>query len=497
MMTRARKLRNRHTGGCSLPQEVLLAVFLFLRDDWPPTRSRNTETEGLKFTSGWMSITHICSRWREVALGSPSLWTKQHHILEIPALYIPTFVSRAKNCPQDLRVYHSNIQSKNTRREEDTRHILSWLCRPICVHCKHLRLEGVSESLLQRIFDQVVSFLPELESLVLKPAPSPSMQLELPARLASMHHITDLVLHGFHLPWDSPIFSSSLVHLNLDIPGDQLDSLRPTFAQFKVLFAGLLSLRSVILYDFFPSDCSDETITMPSGLESFELYTFYDNVAALDLEFLAHIRLPDACTRAAGLNHDLDDLLPDVNPTHLVDRCASTFMSFGASHAHQELVYAVNQIALFKTEHQMTIWPDGLEDIYHHSVLETPDVFRAQSARPYAYFSISEYDFTLSCASLNLLELRTITFARYACDTWDAEQWSRVVSSAPRVHRVDVFLGKHTFASSARGCTQRSLRSIPVTQDSGPAWSCRGRCQRRRTPGCSDCTHTSRSLSKE
>lgn len=55
-------LRNTHAAISQLPEEVLLAVFTEVQRD-----SRLTD---------WHQITHVCQRWRAVAIGAPILWTK-------------------------------------------------------------------------------------------------------------------------------------------------------------------------------------------------------------------------------------------------------------------------------------------------------------------------------------------------------------------------------------------------------------------------------------
>lgn len=64
MMTRALRLRNECAAACKLPLEILVKVFLLLRDVWPPHRDYSASQP--VFWSGWMAITHVCSKWRLV-----------------------------------------------------------------------------------------------------------------------------------------------------------------------------------------------------------------------------------------------------------------------------------------------------------------------------------------------------------------------------------------------------------------------------------------------
>lgn len=266
------------------------------------------------------------------------------------------------------------------------------------------------------------------------------MSLELPKQFADMFQIEDLDLSGFHFQWDSLIFSSSLVHLQLDLPGEYSEATRPTYAQFKLLFGQLHSLRTLILSDIFPTDYSDETIDMPRTLTYFQFDSYYSNEDALDLRTLMHIRLPDNCTRSASIKHDFEGVSePNIDTVDLIHRCASTILSFGSgSCAPQELVYAHNDILLSVAEHEVEIWWDGLPEI-------KPEPFDSlPSGHQYAHLYMLDADFAPNLESLNLVELRTIKFGLRSCETWTTEQWSRIASNAPGVRRAEISFQKGT-----------------------------------------------------
>ena len=67
----ARRIRNMQTGPGSLPQEVLSHVFEYLQTLWFPRREYSRDKAKTVFCAGWMSVTHVCSFWREVRLLSP------------------------------------------------------------------------------------------------------------------------------------------------------------------------------------------------------------------------------------------------------------------------------------------------------------------------------------------------------------------------------------------------------------------------------------------
>ncbi|TFY56048.1 hypothetical protein EVG20_g9083 [Dentipellis fragilis] len=57
----------------SLPPEILTAIFLYVTEIDAPRA--NTYPGGRHRKSlGWIKITHVCPRWRQIALGTPLLW---------------------------------------------------------------------------------------------------------------------------------------------------------------------------------------------------------------------------------------------------------------------------------------------------------------------------------------------------------------------------------------------------------------------------------------
>ena len=64
--TRGLRLRDECTRACGLPSEILVNIFILLREMWLPLRWSPDGSRGESFTSGWMAVTHVCSKWRTV-----------------------------------------------------------------------------------------------------------------------------------------------------------------------------------------------------------------------------------------------------------------------------------------------------------------------------------------------------------------------------------------------------------------------------------------------
>ncbi|KAF8216556.1 hypothetical protein K438DRAFT_1797454 [Mycena galopus ATCC 62051] len=91
----------------SLPPELLCHIFLFYAAaSWIPLQ----ETSGL----GWLAITHVSHRWREVASACPELWA---HII-LRRKLVPIMLARAKDVPLLIRV---DLDNNNHLKPEHIR----------------------------------------------------------------------------------------------------------------------------------------------------------------------------------------------------------------------------------------------------------------------------------------------------------------------------------------------------------------------------------------
>ncbi|KZV67956.1 hypothetical protein PENSPDRAFT_754482 [Peniophora sp. CONT] len=437
---RARKLRNLNAGVGRLPAEVLLTTFLFVRDDWLPERHYNPASCAMTYRSGWMTLTHVCSGWREIAVGAPALWTAQDRILETPVYYIPTILSRARNCLLDMKVY---FWDGDDEFEEDVSQVLNWLCRSVCLRLESLHLEGLPLDLLLRVLSHISPYLPNLrefhaETRNYEDGPT----IELPSKLSDISTIRDLSLSGFSLPWHAAIFSHCMTDLHLHVSSHGFDTQpqRPTHAQYKGFLDAMPSLRRLTLANVIPSDSADEELHLPPNLEFFEFTSYSDDMAEIAIRLLAQIRFPNACTRVATVLHDWEDS-EESNPftSEAITRCASAFTCIGAdSHATpRELVYARDQVTMSMVEHDMEVSPHGRANI-HPNVLY--DSWRSRTDGQYSHLNISNAKFACYLQHLNLSDLRAITLSLHACNGWTDEQWSSLGTCAPCVRRVGISL---------------------------------------------------------
>lgn len=98
LQSRIAQINNETLPISRLPSDVLAIIFeesRCLLNQWPgPRRPLPTEVQ----------LSHVCSRWRQVALSTPSLWTT----IRVPILHkeiaVMTYFQRCKQCPLDIHI---------------------------------------------------------------------------------------------------------------------------------------------------------------------------------------------------------------------------------------------------------------------------------------------------------------------------------------------------------------------------------------------------------
>jgi hypothetical protein len=127
-----------------LPPEILSLVFHFLVLDEPPLSRKP-----------WIRVTHVCRRWRQVAIDDSSLWAR---IWGIPTntKWISEILARAKNVPLEIELNDVGRSSPET----------FLMIVPHLSHTRHLRLHYLSvyhRGGIQDIFSREAPALEHLE----------------------------------------------------------------------------------------------------------------------------------------------------------------------------------------------------------------------------------------------------------------------------------------------------------------------------------------------
>ncbi|VDB83440.1 unnamed protein product [Peniophora sp. CBMAI 1063] len=285
----ARQMRNSRAGACNLPREVIAHIFECLQRLWPPRRVYVKAKP--RFYAGWMSVSHVCSVWREVALDVPSLWTRPKlDVFSIPHQYITDILIRSRSGTLDLSV----IWGGGSEDIEGDPGVKAWLSPAISRRTSGLTIVAEDDMEASLLAFELPKQWQRLHTLNMTQR-EPDTILELPPSLQMLRGITCLSLEGYHIPWNTPILSSALseLHLGYDdlVHRPPYDKLRATLASLELL--EVLELRNIA--PRFGRTGSQLPLIMPASLQ--RLKTSCMTNPALGMDALTFVSLIHTCPR--------------------------------------------------------------------------------------------------------------------------------------------------------------------------------------------------------
>ncbi|KZV70342.1 hypothetical protein PENSPDRAFT_752661 [Peniophora sp. CONT] len=251
--------RNELTLPSLLPPEVLALVFSFLATVAPI--SVVSADYYKQRTMGWVSVSHVCRRWRNICLSQPSLWTRltpdQHQPWRI-------FLERAKEASLFIEGPLKPHRDGTTRIRSILEHRH---------HIQELTLSDVQPTQLQELIHGLKGPLLRLRVLSLSRSsqvPNSSTSLPVGFLSDSAPNIQELTLFGILFPWGegspkitkfvyqhgstSPVSSRRLSHTHTY--SDVVHTLRqmPTLKSLKLFN---------VLPELAPAGVNAEAISLP------------------------------------------------------------------------------------------------------------------------------------------------------------------------------------------------------------------------------------------
>ncbi|KZV66039.1 hypothetical protein PENSPDRAFT_755982 [Peniophora sp. CONT] len=274
----AKQRRNAVTACGSLPSEILAVIFALAQETWKPKRvlpDYNDKKNKVRYVTGWMTVLHVSSSWRETALNSPQLWTKLECLDIHPQLMTRTLLS-SRSMPLQARVCDSPVLY-SARHSVSPAVAHGWLCAPVIRRAEKLVIamkEGAFDSWIRALHTPAPA-LKELEVEVFGWNPAPWRLEDTIFGGEGLPMLTMLSLTGCILVWDSPLLSSNLTKLRLSLHHvrlDEVDVELPTMSQFKRMLSPMTSLTELYLHNFFPTDDNqaEPPLALPVTLKTFE-----------------------------------------------------------------------------------------------------------------------------------------------------------------------------------------------------------------------------------
>ena len=309
--TRAlRSRRNTLAPISRLSSETLAGIFSYFPScPWfkvcgyySPFKERHSPPKDLGHL-GWIVVTHVCCRWRAIALENPGLWSRIDFTRITPAC-MAEILTRAKMTPLHLE---ANIGVGSNKWSVAKFDAFERQLEAHISHTRHLNISGPHQSTLERL----VSPAPTLEFLSLSHNSGPSGQVVIPINLfnSAAPSLTNVKLYGCDISWKSPLLKRLQTLEILEPPmaarpklEDWLDALNEMSQLTTLILESATPLASLAISE--PS----RTITLPS------LTRFDISASAKDcVVAFTHLILP-ALTwlRVDAESHELEG--EDVQP---------------------------------------------------------------------------------------------------------------------------------------------------------------------------------------
>ena len=189
-----------------LPPETIAIIFSFLSLPSEYVRLLTGDKQG---NLAWLRVSHVCHRWREIALDQPRFWSRID-FNTLTSAGATEVLSRSKMAPLDLRANLSPVHWGGDRVDAFGKQLSS--------HVSHIsRLNITADfSHLETIIEQITSPAPVLESLSLIVDDEGHLRLGVRSNPTIPHSLFDgtvprlsrLQLDRCDISWTSPLFKS-------------------------------------------------------------------------------------------------------------------------------------------------------------------------------------------------------------------------------------------------------------------------------------------------
>ena len=233
----------------------------------------------------WICVTHVCHRWREVALCSPHLWN-HINLTKLTVAGFTEILARAKMSPL-------HIEAKINPRSKALFNVFRGQLEAHISHTRHLSISGKFQTLLKRL----VSPAPALVSLSLTnlSRSDRSPQLVIPDSLSNgtAPNLTRLELFCCSIGWKSPLLKG-LQTLKIQTSSESAQAIL-TLEDWLAALNEMSQLKKLVLHNATPVvSVDDPLISEPQRAITLPSLTYFDIAASAKgcALALAHLVLP-------------------------------------------------------------------------------------------------------------------------------------------------------------------------------------------------------------
>lgn len=282
-----------------LPTELLSLIFLLgrlgpdhkLKDEDAEKKENDHDTRGFscakgtrndreRFLSFELLVSHVCRRWREVAIDTAMLWTYIGFKEGLPHEKSTTYLERSKNAPLVIRItkvhnssHMASVSEPASKRSNDEITAFIGLVVPHVSHWHTFALTLSDYSLIHQTLIRLSECptAPMLELLHLSHESDTLLQSFSPAIYKEQNFVLfsgnapklkDVTLFGVHLNWAESRFLNGLVNLELAYHAEDV---RPSFKDFARVLRKSPAIRSMTLRSSGPAGELDDWLASVSN----------------------------------------------------------------------------------------------------------------------------------------------------------------------------------------------------------------------------------------
>ncbi|KAF5357662.1 hypothetical protein D9758_007466 [Tetrapyrgos nigripes] len=276
------QFRNKLVPINSLPSELLSRIFRFCI-------SCINDKAQLGRSWSFITVSYVCSHWRDVALADPALWSTLDFFK--PA-WVPEMLRRSKAAPLTVRVTSDLfLDAKATDAVTTALQHMSRISElDLCINSCLLQLDGRLE-MLPVVIDQDVPLLHTLSLSTKHICGVPEHIVPLPLDFMNGYapRLRHLHMRNFRLPWESGLLKN-LTSLKITIT---IPTTSPSLQQLTDVLARMPGLEVLELRGVLPADTIP--FTVGAALPKLSSIMLKGDVTSC-ANFLEHISFPSTTT---------------------------------------------------------------------------------------------------------------------------------------------------------------------------------------------------------
>ncbi|EIW58221.1 uncharacterized protein TRAVEDRAFT_47389 [Trametes versicolor FP-101664 SS1] len=350
-----------------LPPEILSEIFTLVAVDY--YQAKRWHHFGSTHAYKWITLTHVCRAWREIALDTPRLWS--HIVLTQPAVAkqvlarskkAPLWLSASLNHSDDQRAETMDVLMKESGRLKELH--LTGPAHTVQALSAKWRM---SADLLETI--NISSDFRQFDPASLLPAPPLSSDI-FSGQTPKLRH---LQIHRIAVDWSNPLFCNTLKTLIIHTVYDNAPSLGE-FSQLLDALEAMPQLERLQLNESIPR-LPDDTTQLSHHVQR-----------TISLQHLRHIELfSDAIDSANLLRHISAPAELRLTVSGRTERGVTDLVHIFSECLGRSTPFRTARLApLYSSQVSMKLWRSYVDSIEGGNVVPPSDAELTLDAYPHS-----------------------------------------------------------------------------------------------------------------